>query len=108
MKTTITDDGGGDTISYALKRKNYDDLIPENLLSPRILVLVTLPRDLSDWLTMSPAQLVLYRCANWVSLRGLPASSNANNVTVHVPRANLFTPESVVIMMQTINSGGVP
>jgi hypothetical protein len=108
MKTTTTDEGRGSAISYSLKRKNYDDLIPVEVICPRVLIVVTLPRDLSRWLSMSATELVLCHCAYWVSLRGLPPSDNKNTVTVDVPRANLFTPDSLVTMMRTINSGGVP
>jgi hypothetical protein len=72
MKTTTTDDGAGDVIRYPLKRQNYDDLILTDIVSPRILVLVTLPQELSDWLSLAPEELVLCHCAYWVSLRGKP------------------------------------
>jgi len=108
MKTTIAETGTEDVISYALKRKNYDDLILTDLVSPRILVLVLLPRDLSNWLALAPAELVLCHCAYWVSVRGKPSSDNETTVTIHVPRVNLFTPESLHTMMDTINEGGAP
>jgi hypothetical protein len=106
MKTTITDDGRGNSISYSLKRKNYDDLIPIDIICPRILVLVTLPRDFERWLSMSAEELVLCHCAYWVSLRGQTVTENKIEVTVQISRANHFTPESLATMMRTINSGG--
>lgn len=108
MKTTIAETGTEDVISYALKKKNYDDLILTDLVSPRILVLVLLPRDLSNWLVLSPAQLVLSHCAYWVSLRGRLPSDNETTMTIHIPQVNLFGPESLHIMMNTINEGGAP
>lgn len=106
MKTTITDEGGGDTIHYALKRKNYDDLILTDLTHPRILVVVTLPRNIKEWLTLSPDQLVLRRCGYWLSLCGREPSNNDISVTVHLPRVNLLTVEKLQEMMNSINEGG--
>jgi len=108
MKTTITDEGEGDEIKYPLKRKNYDDLILTDVCSPRILVLVLLPRTFEEWLTLSVEELVLRKCAYWVSLAGLPATDNDSTVTVSVPRVNMFTPAALCTMMQNINGGGMP
>src|SRR5215469_9173866 len=101
MKTTIIIDEklDGDVIRYPLKRKNYDDLIMVNLLSPRILIVVTLPRDIEEWLSLSPEELVLRRCAYWVSLAGQQPSENETNVTVTLPRVNLFTVDALRSMM---------
>lgn len=106
MKTTSTDAGDGETIRYPLKKKNYNDLILTNVLSPRILVLVTLPTDMEGWLSLTAEQLVLRRCAFWVSLAGQPQSDNESSVTVSVPRQNLLTPEAVRQIMRTIDEGG--
>ncbi len=108
MKTTADDNDTGEFISYALKRKNYDDLIPVDVLSPRILVLVRLPSDVGRWLSLAPTQLVLNHCAYWLSLRGMPPTDNKTAVTVHIPRKNLFTPESLQTIMNLVNEDGTP
>jgi hypothetical protein len=105
MKTTSTDDGSGGAISYPLKRKNYDDLILMDVLVPRILVLVTLPDNIEEWLSLSVEELVLRRCGYWVSLAGNPESDNVATVTVYVPRVNLLTPHAIQQMMSDINDG---
>jgi hypothetical protein len=107
VKSTINDSGTTDAISYPLKRTSYDGLILSNLLTPRLLVLVVVPPAPDTWLSMSREQLVLRRCAYWVSLAGLPASTNETSVTVRVPRANLFGVEALTGLMRTINEGGV-
>ena len=62
--------GDGEHVPYPLKRKNYDDLSLPELLAPRLLVLVLIPRDPASWLQCSPDQLVLRHCAYWLSLAG--------------------------------------
>ena len=86
-------------------KKNYNDLIPSNVLAPRILVLVTLPANINEWLSLTAERLVMRRCACWVSLAGEPERDNETSVTVSVPRENLLTPDSVRLMMDKINQG---
>jgi hypothetical protein len=109
LQVKSTSDGTGTeaAIHYPLKRKNYDELILADLLTPRLLVLVVVPPDPLAWLTASPEALVLRHCACWVSLRGLPATDNETSVTVQVPRANLFDVSALMGLMQMINEGGV-
>ncbi len=61
----------GDSLSYFLSgTQQYDDLRRETHASPRILAVLFLPPKVEDWLTHSNEQLVLRKCAYWVSLRG--------------------------------------
>jgi hypothetical protein len=104
LQVKSTSDGTGTeaAIHYPLKRKNYDELILADLLTPRLLVLVVVPQDPLAWLTAAPEALVLRHCAYWVS-----ATDNETSVTVQVPRANLFDVSALMGLMQMINEGGV-
>jgi hypothetical protein len=106
MKTWTGDDCSSDPIRYPLKRKNYDDLILTDVLMPRILVLVTIPKEVGEWMAWSVEQLILRRCGYWVSLAGLPQSDNETAVTVSVPRADVLTVQALEDMMQRVNDGG--
>lgn len=68
-----------DTISFSLSVKNYDDLRSDTML-PRILVLLALPQNKTDWLIHHPDKLVLQKCSYYVSLKGLPAITNRKYV----------------------------
>jgi hypothetical protein len=107
VKSWTHDAGTPDAVHYPLKRKSYDGLILTNLLTPRVLVLVLVPPHPETWLSVSPEQLVLRRCAFWCSLAGMPDSENESSVTVQVPRANLFDVAAVTRLMRAINEGGV-
>jgi hypothetical protein len=107
VKSTGAETLDGDHVPYALKRKNYDELSLADLLAPRLLILVLVPEDPAHWLDCSAEQLGLRRCAYWMSLAGAPPTANESSVTVHVPRANLFTVECLSRLMRTINEGGV-
>jgi hypothetical protein len=103
-----TDEAPSCDFEYRLELKNYDELRPENLQVPRLLVIVRVPRDPADWLTQSDAELSMRHCGHWASLRGLPPTDYKTKVPVTVPRANLFTVDSLNSIMDTIAAGGVP
>jgi hypothetical protein len=87
LKCTFRDLIKGETLAYSLGIKNYDDLRAEDLLCPRYLVVLVVPRETGKWLGHSDDCLTLYHECYWVSLRGLPEKAT-KNVTVHVPVKN--------------------
>lgn len=97
-----------DGFSRSIKLKNYDDLRDATVLVPRILVVVLVPDQITDWLGHSEAELAIRRCGYWVSLRGWPASANATGQTVQIPRAQTFTVQSLQGIMQRIGQGELP
>ncbi len=95
-------------ILYDLKVKNYNDLRNDNVLVPRILILVIVPPDIEDWLHQSDSELTMYRCGYWVSLRGQSETDNTNTIRVGLPRTQLFSVASLRSIMDTIAGGGAP
>jgi hypothetical protein len=106
LKSTSNDDDQGRAIHFPLKRKNYDDLIDANRICPLALVLVVVPARIEDWIYSTRAELALRRCAYWMSLAGQEPTENEISVTINVPRAQLFTVESLGMLMETISRGG--
>lgn len=82
-------------LSFPLKIEHYDKLRSVKVGSPRVLVLLRLPRDRAEWLHVTPEMLVAKRCAYWVSVRGAPVIADQENCTVYVPTANVLTPDSL-------------
>src|SRR5438874_4721373 len=74
--TSVQDVLEDEHLRFPLPVKNYNDLRPENLLVPRILVVALLPAEMEDWLTQNEEQLAMRRCAYWLSLRGREATEN--------------------------------
>lgn len=54
-----------------------------------------LPADNLDWLLHDEEQLVVKRCAYWVSLLDAPDVPNQHSVTVYIPKTNLFNPDGL-------------
>jgi hypothetical protein len=94
--------------SDRLKIKNYEDLRDETVQVPRILVVVLVPDQVEDWLEASEQDLVMRRCGYWMSLHGLPATTNENTVTVQIARQQCFHPESLRAIMQRVGLGVLP
>ena len=86
--------------SYSLAVPHYDKLRLEEVASPRLLLILRLPRNPKEWLQVSHETLVARRCVHWVSLRGAPASANDSHQTVYVPTQNLLTPEGLTNLMK--------
>jgi hypothetical protein len=105
VKTWIGDDHATDPIKYPLKAKNYNDLVPTDLMAPRILVLVTIPHESKDWIGFEPSAITCRHSVFWVTLAGEPESPNTSTVTVSIPRKNILTVQSLMDLMEKVNNG---
>lgn len=107
LKATINlVDVGGEEFRYALRRRNYD-LLREETLVPRILVVLELPREESSWINVSTEELAIRRCAYWASLRGFPETANAESVTVSISKKNRFDVDAVKSLMDQARKGAI-
>lgn len=90
-----------DYLVYDLEAKNYNDLIEDNLLTSRILILYTLPRNCDEWVNIvnDSNYTILKNCGWWCSLKGLERTSNANKKRIRIPIDQKFTPDSVNELM---------
>ena len=91
---------------FALKSRNYALLRGQTMI-PRILVVLALPKDRNAWLSVSPEQLVVRRCAYWTSLVGLPETDNKESVTVSIPTGNRFDVDGLMALMEQARTGAV-
>jgi hypothetical protein len=95
LKSTVRASVRGTEVVYDLEVKTYDDLREGGNNCPCFLVLLVLPNEEEEWLTQSPEQLVLRRCACWHSLRGLEAATATTTVRITIPSANVFSVEAI-------------
>lgn len=99
-KSTAVDIRGDAHLRFPLSARNYDILRDTAFSSPRILIVVLMPRERDEWLHQSENELCLRRCAYWLSLAGEPAVSNTTSVTVHIPTVNVFSSEQLHLLMR--------
>jgi len=96
----------GEFYHFPLKSGNYDKLRIDTQ-TPRILVVLDLPKDESKWMTITPDCLVMRRRAYWLNLRGCEETSNRSTITVQIPRDNLFHVDSLRYLMQQSRNGRI-
>ena len=88
---TLTNDG----VAYDLEARAYANLRDPIVVENRILVLVVLPADETQWTSQTEEHLLIRRCAYWLSLQGSPASMNKQTIRLMIPRVNVFSVEGV-------------
>ncbi|TIP03861.1 MAG: DUF4365 domain-containing protein [Mesorhizobium sp.] len=106
LKATINLEPTGDDFRYPCKQRNYD-LLRIETQTPRILVVLKLPQNRGDWLTLTPENLILRNCAYWVSLVGFPPTDNETSTTINIPIKNSFDVASLKELMQRSRTGSL-
>jgi Domain of unknown function (DUF4365) len=99
---------GNDGFSYPLKIKNYNDLRATDILVPRLLIVVIVPKEVSDWLTQSDNEAQMKYCGYWQSIRDMPETSNTSTVSISFPQSNRLDVQGLTDLMQRIASGETP
>jgi len=92
-------------LAYDLNVKNYEDLRDPDNPKPRVLVLLILPEEETERTSLTEEQLVVRRCAYWLSLQGAPHTENKDTIRVKVPRGNMFSVESLQRLFVLMHAG---
>lgn len=92
-------------IHFPLKVKNYNAL-REDTQTPSILVVLDLPKDPSQWVTVTEESLVLKRRAYYLSLQGREETVNTETITVKIPQGNLFNVDNLHRLMKQSETTG--
>lgn len=106
LKATINLKSSGDSHSFPLPIKNYHDLRAQTQ-TPRILVVLDMPKDEQEWMSVSVDELILRRAAYWVSLSNSPDGDNETSITVQMPVANIFDVDGLRELMDKSRRGVV-
>ena len=106
LKATASMDKPKDgLLAFRLSAKNYNDLRVETQ-TPRLLVVLELPRDETRWMTVTVEKIVLRRRAYWLSLqRGHEEVTDQETVTVHIPEQNVLNVETLQKLMEESRAG---
>lgn len=102
--TTQIDVSDSENFSYALSVKNYNDLRAETI-NPRVLIILCMPNIQNEWIRHSADELVVRKCAFWISLQGHPETNNKETVSITIPTANAFSPEALGELMHKADRG---
>ena len=91
---------------FPLNRRNYD-LLRVETQTPRLLVVLDLPRKEERWVTISAEELVMRRRAYWLSLWGGGATNNQSSVTVRISMENVFDVDNLRMLMDQSRRGAI-
>ena len=64
-----------------------------------------LPNNSDEWLTHTSDQLVIKKCAYWVSLSGAPETTNRTGTTVHIPLNQTFNIKTIQSIFNRLSDG---
>jgi hypothetical protein len=105
-KTTVDWSLENGEVVYDLETDAYNNLVERTQAGafPFFLLLLCLHADDSTWLDVSVDQLVLRKCAYWFKLSGAP-TDNTSTQRIRIPAANVFTPATVIRILQEIRTG---
>ncbi len=92
-----------DGIHYPLKVRTYNDLRDEHVASPRILVVVLVPKEDTEWIRQNQDELAMRKCGYWISLAGRGSVPNVDNVTVRVPWENVLSADALDSLMTKVS-----
>lgn len=104
MKCTADLNVNEDLVKFSLPVNNYDHLRAK-VIVPRILIVVHVPNESKDWISFTDeSRTELRHCAYWFNLRGLPPTSNTDEITVSTPRTtSRFNSAALLAMMEKAN-----
>lgn len=94
------------TVTYKLKRKNYDDLrkAGSNFI---LLFLLILPEESEKpWVECTNEELLLHGRMFWCSLRNEPEATQKDRVPIKVPKDQFLDPTKLDELMFRVSKGG--
>lgn len=104
LKATINLRAMGNLMAFPCPLRNYN-LLRFPTQTPRLLVVLHLPKEPEKWLSVNPSRLILRNCAYWMSLRDAPETDVKDNKTVYFPKENRLDVSSLKALMEQSRTG---
>jgi len=95
-------------ISWALDIDHYEQLRAPALV-PHLLVVLLLPQNIDQSVEHTAEQLVLRRCAYWVTMTGMDAATIGQQTqTIRLPKSQMFSPSALTRILEKVSQGVAP
>ena len=110
LKSTsrLSPNPSGETFPFPLKREHLRKLAASPVTPvPRLLVVMIIPRDIADWVSVRPDHMALRHCSYWANLEG-HAITAATTTTVRVKTHNVFGDVALGWIMRQVGAGVTP
>ncbi|MGE8600632.1 MAG: DUF4365 domain-containing protein [Acinetobacter calcoaceticus] len=105
LKCTANDEGDKDNLKFVLPIKNYNDLRGNNILTPRYLFIVIVPKNCMDWLIHLEDFSTIKHCCYYYSLFNHPEKTNKKSVTLLIPRTQKLTSATMLELLESASNG---
>lgn len=92
--------------SFPLPSRNHN-LLCIATQTPRLLVVLDLPRNRDQWMTVTNDELVLRHRAYWANLYGRDETSNNRTINIPIPVQNVFDVPNLQILMEQSRGGRI-
>ena len=86
-------------ITYKLDAKTHRKLI-QRACEPAMLILLVLPKEQDQWLTLNQDAMIVQKCCYWHFLVGESPTKNSSKKTIHFPIDNVLTPKTVIDFLE--------
>ncbi len=93
---TETDSG----LKFDLDVQTYNYLRDESARTPRVLIVLNVPKNEAEWVVQSEESLCLRRCAYWTILRGAEAAESKSSIRITIPTSNIVTPAALMELIR--------
>lgn len=107
LKSTINFQFVEDVVKYDLEAKTFNDLVQRHQAMgaiPMVLILLCLPPNPSEWLSLDEQKLELRHCCYWKMLQGTE-TTNTSTVRIEIPRQQRFDPSSLTSLLHQCEEG---
>lgn len=96
-----------DEVVYDIEAKTYNDLVDrfnEPRGTPMVLILLCLPKNEVDWLSITSEHLVLRHCCYWCRVGGM-RSNNTATQRIRIPRSHMIDQTTIGDLIDKIRKG---
>ena len=98
-ETSIIYDFDADTYNYLCSRAQAKHT------TPIVLLLLVLPQDESEWLSVSPEQMILKKACYWMKIEG-NFTKNSTTQRIQIPQSQLFDVSAIQSLLNQIKTTG--
>ena len=107
LKSTVNVELTEDVVKYDLKAKTFNDLVRRHQATgstPMVLIVLCLPPNPSEWLSLDEQKMELRHCCYWTMLQG-DETTNTSSVRIEISRQQQFDPFSLTTLLHQCAEG---
>lgn len=109
MKSTSAFEGiNSDTVSASMSGKRWNFFSTPNPTIGKIVVIMSLPKEQTNWTKAEHEALTVRYCAYWVNIEGQALVDEDASTKVTAPKNQIFNDVALCDMMERIGRGGKP